>query len=517
VTLTALGQTAQLTATVNDQNNSPIAGATVSWSSGNMNVASVSSVGLVRAVGNGTARITARSGNVSNGITATVSAPVPNRAPEAVGEIAPQVLTERGASVELDVAGAFRDPDDDELTYSAESSDDQVAAASASGASVIIRAVSAGEATVTVTATDPDSLSATQSIPVTVMETEMNTRPQAVGMIADLRLVEGGPAEELDVSGAFRDPDGDKLAYSAVSSDDQAATVEAMEERITIRPVSAGRATISVSATDPDGLSATQHFNVTTVVSSPDRNALIAVYNRTGGPDWTDQANWLSNAPLDAWHGVTSDADGMVTRLELNGNGLRGPLPDELGQLGDLTVLSLGDNQLSGSIPRSIGRLTILESLNLEENGLTGTLPSEIGRIGNLESLNLSGNRLSGNMPTELEHLDALEMLDLGENAFSGPIPPEIGLLQALIHLDLSANRLTGSLPPEIGRLRNLTRLNVASNLELSGPLPESLVRLTLESLQVNGTRLCIPTSEIFQDWLNEIADLSEIEGCPDE
>ena len=217
MTLTALGQTAQLTATVNDQNNSPITGATVSWSSGNMSVASVSSGGLVTAVSNGTARITARSGNVSNGITVTVSAPVPNRPPEAVGEIAPQVLTEIGASVELDVTGAFRDPDDDELTYFAESSDDQVATAVASGADVTIRAVSTGEATVTVTATDPDSLSATQSIPVTVMGTGMNTRPQTVGMIADLRLVEGGPAEELDVSGAFLDPDGDKLEYTAVS------------------------------------------------------------------------------------------------------------------------------------------------------------------------------------------------------------------------------------------------------------------------------------------------------------
>ena len=517
MTLTALGQTAQLTATVNDQNNSPITGATVSWSSSNMSVASVSSGGLVTAVSNGTVRITARSGNVSNGITVTVSAPVPNRAPESVGEIAPQVLTEIGASVELDVAGAFRDPDDDELTYFAESSDDQVATAAVSGAEVTIRAVSTGEATVTVTATDPDSLSATQSIPVTVMGTGMNTRPQTVGMIADLRLVEGGPAEELDVSGAFLDPDGDKLEYTAVSSDDQVATVEVKEERITIRSVSAGRATISVSATDPHGLSATQHFNVTTVVSSPDRNALILFYNTTGGPDWTDQTNWLSNAPLHAWHGVTTDADGMVTRLELNGNGLRGPLPDELGHLGDLTVLNLGENHLSGSIPLSIGHLTILEALNLEGNELTGTIPADIGLSGSLEILNLGGNQLTGNIPDELEHLNALEMLVLRDNALSGSIPPEFGQLQALVHLDLSANRLMGSLPPEIGGLRNLTRLNVASNPELTGPLPESLARLTLESLHVNGTQLCIPLSDVFQDWLSEIGDLSEIAGCPDE
>lgn len=421
LTLTSLGQTAQLTATVNDQNNSPITGATVTWSSGNANVASVSAAGLVAAVSNGTARITARSGNVSNGITVTVSAPVPNRAPE------------------------------------------------------------------------------------------------AVGVIEDLRLVEGGPAEVLDVSGAFRDPEGEKLKYTAVSNDELVATVEVMEAQVTIRPVSAGRTTISVRAADPAGLSATQNFIATTVVSSDDRNALIAFYEKTGGPEWTDRTDWLSNAPLDAWHGVATDAGGRITRLELSGNNLQGPLPDELGQLGELTALNLAGNRLSGGIPPSIGRLTFLEMLNLEGNQLSGAIPPEIGHLGNLETLHLAGNQLSGNLPAAIEHLETLETLILGNNAFSGGIPPEIGQLQALIHLDLSINRLSGSLPAEIGRLRNLARLNVASNPELSGPLPLSFSGLNLESLHINGTQLCVPIAEVFQEWLGEISDLSEIVGCPDE
>ena len=518
LTMTSLGQTAQLTATVNDQNGSPITGASVAWSSGNTGVATVSIGGLVTAVSNGTARITARSGSVSNGITVTVTAPVPNRAPEPVGEIEPQSLAENGPPAKLDVSAAFRDPDGDELTYSAESSDDQVATADASGTTVTIRPVAAGETTVTVTATDPDSLSATQTVSVTVTAvTGMNTRPEAVGMIADLRLVEGGPAEELDVSDAFRDAEGDSLAYTAVSSDELVATVDAMEALITIRPGSPGKTTISVRATDPEGLSATHSFAVTTVVSSPDRNALIAFYGMTGGPDWTDRANWLSNAPLDAWHGVATDADGMVTRLELNANNLRGTLPVELGRLGSITVLDLGGNHLSGGIPPEVGLLTLLEALNLEENQLTGTLPPDIEHLRNLETLHLAGNQLSGEIPAELEHLEALEVLDLGDNVFSSLIPPEIGTLQALVHLDLSANRFTGPLPSEIGRLGNLTTLNVASNPELAGPLPLSLSSLDLESLHINGTQLCAPLSEEFLEWLSNIADLSEIEGCPDE
>ncbi|MCY3712746.1 MAG: hypothetical protein OXH02_05595 [Gemmatimonadetes bacterium] len=336
-------------------------------------------------------------------------------------------------------------------------------------------------------------------------------------MLAGLRLVEGGPAEELDVSDAFLDAEGDSLEYTAVSNDEMVATVEAEESRLTIRPVSPGKTTISVRATDKEGLSATQSFAVTTVVSSPDRNALIAIYEMTGGPDWTDLTNWLSNAPLDEWHGVTTDADGMVTRLELNGNNLRGPLPDELGTLGSLTVLDLGSNDLSGAIPPEIGQLTFLETVNLEGNQLTGSLPSDTEHLVNLETLRLAGNRLSGEIPAELEHLDALEVLVLGDNGFSGPIPPEIGTLQALVHLDLSSNQLSGPLPMEFGRLSNLTTLNVASNPELAGPLPLALSSLELESLHVNGTQLCVPLSDAFLDWLSNIPDLSEIEGCPDE
>ena len=290
-----------------------------------------------------------------------------------------------------------------------------------------------------------------------------------------------------------------------------------MEARITIHPVSPGKTTVSVRATDPEGLSATQSFTVTTVVSSPDRNTLVAFYEMTGGPDWSDRTNWLSNAPLDAWHGVTTDADGMVTRLELNGKNLRGPLPDALGQLGNLAVLDLGDNHLSGGIPSSFGQLRLLVALNLEGNQLAGGLPPEIQHLENLETLHLAGNQLSGEIPSELEHLGALEVLDLGDNAFIGPIPPEIGTLAALVHLDLSVNRLTGPLPPEIGRLSSLTTLDVASNPELSGPLPLALSRLDLESLHVNGTQLCVPLSEEFLEWLSEIPDLSDIPVCPDE
>ena len=91
-----------------------------------------------------------------------------NRAPAAVGEIPPATLI-AGEGITVDVSPYFRDSDGDPLNYQASSSDAAVASVAASGSSLAINAVSAGAATVTVTASDPDGLSATQTIGVSIL------------------------------------------------------------------------------------------------------------------------------------------------------------------------------------------------------------------------------------------------------------------------------------------------------------------------------------------------------------
>ena len=74
--------------------------------------------------------------------------------------------------------------------------------------------------------------------------------------------------------------------------------------------------------------------------AATDRAALEALYDATGGPGWTDNTNWKTSAPPGEWHGVTTDPAGRVTRLELPGNGLTGPIPAALGDLTFLQILS---------------------------------------------------------------------------------------------------------------------------------------------------------------------------------
>ncbi|MCH7532172.1 MAG: serine hydrolase [Gemmatimonadetes bacterium] len=72
LSFSSVGETRQLTATVRDQNGHTMGGATVSWASANTQVATVSSSGLVTAVGDGSATITASSGSAKASTAVTV-------------------------------------------------------------------------------------------------------------------------------------------------------------------------------------------------------------------------------------------------------------------------------------------------------------------------------------------------------------------------------------------------------------------------------------------------------------
>jgi len=190
---------------------------------------------------------------------------------------------------------------------------------------------------------------------------------------------------------------------------------------------------------------------------SDDRTALVALYETTDGDNWVNNTNWLSDAPLGEWYGVTTDENGRVTHLELKENELSGSLPWSLGNLADLQVLNLYSNQLSGRIPPELGNLTNLEELDLSSNQLSGVLPAELGNLTHLQWLSLFWNELSGVLPAELGNLTHLQWMDLSFNDFSGS-------------------------------------------------LPWSLVNLTnLRDLYLGRTQLCAPTDAAFQTWLQGI------------
>ena len=114
------------------------------------------------------------------------------------------------------------------------------------------------------------------------------------------------------------------------------------------------------------------------VVGGTDRDALVALYNATGGTGWTNRANWLSGEPIGDWYGVTTDAAGRVTSLNLRSNNLTGSLPTEIGNLTALRFLYLyGNSGLTGPVPAEMANLTGLSSVYSFGTGLC--LPPGLG------------------------------------------------------------------------------------------------------------------------------------------
>ena len=276
----------------------------------------------------------------------------------------------------------------------------------------------------------------------------------------------------------------------------------------------AGDAALTITGGDPSGPArrVVQGWNLvgftatTAGDAATDRAALVALYNATDGANWLNNGNWLSNAPMGVWDGVTTDSDGRVTQLILDNNQLTGEISAELGSLSSLTVLDLNNNQLTGEIPAELGYLTNVELLDLGYNRLTGEIPAELGSLTNLTHLYLYRNQLTGEIPAELGSLTSLRRLDLYSNRLTGSIPAELGSLTNLTHLYLYGNRLTGSIPAELGNLTNLEFLSIFLN-QLTGEMPAELGSLT------NLTVLDLHNNQLTGEIPAELGGLSNLTG----
>ncbi len=210
--LAALGATVQLTAEVRDQRGQVMAGAVVTWSSGNASVATVDATGLVTAAANGTATVTATSGPVSGSANVTVEQVV--RA--VTVSPAADTLLALGDTVRL--GAEARDGNGHAVTgaeLSWASSDTLVAMVDSTG---LVTAASNGVATVTAT-----SGAASGGATVTV---EQGVRAVTVSPAADTLLALG---DTVRLAGEAADGNGRAVSgarFSWASSDTLIAMVD---------------------------------------------------------------------------------------------------------------------------------------------------------------------------------------------------------------------------------------------------------------------------------------------------
>ena len=289
-----------------------------------------------------------------------------------------------------------------------------------------------------------------------------------------------------------------------------------------------------------------------------DKEALIALFEATGGETWDQSGAWGGLSPIGEWQGVgvggstpagqaarrvlatpTPLRDAEVEQLadkllsgELpwpaeweNNYGIvkggieRGPLvaallakqltlpPPTPGGAGadQDRVTGLVLSGLTGELPLELGNLTALQTLTITGSQLGGELPPELGNLTSLETLTITGSQLGGELPPELGNLTSLETLTITDSQLGGELPPELGNLATLETLNLGSNQLCGELPPELDGLAELRVMDLADN-RLVGQIPDALARLVnLETLNLADNQL----DGEFPSWLAGLSGLT--------
>jgi len=199
-----------------------------------------------------------------------------------------------------------------------------------------------------------------------------------------------------------------------------------------------------------------------------------------------------------------------LTLLALDGNNFDGPIPPSLGNCTHLSILRMPQNKLSGPIPPSIGKLTNLTDVRLFSNNLNGTVPQEFGNLSSLIVLHLAENNFVGGLPPEVCKSGKLVNFSAAFNSFTGPIPRSLRDCPSLYRVRLEYNRLTGFADQDFGVYPNLTYMDLSYN-KVEGGVSANWG--TCKSLQVlnmagNGLSGYIPGEIFYLDQLQEL-DLS--------
>lgn len=229
-----------------------------------------------------------------------------------------------------------------------------------------------------------------------------------------------------------------------------------------------------------------------------DSLALVALYDSTGGPNWTRHSGWLTG-PVENWSGTTWNA-GRLTEIKMGATGMIGTIPEQLADAEMLEWLWLSDGQLKGPIPASLGSLANLKRLYLFRNQLTGGIPPEFKDLQSLEEIVLWENDLEGPIPVEFFQLSNLRLIDFQTNRFSGSISNDFRQLAKLEVINLGDNQFEGEIPSGFNQLSKLHTVNFGKN-QLTGSIPEDLVNLnSTRIIELGDNLLTGPIPNVFAD-----------------
>ncbi len=221
-------------------------------------------------------------------------------------------------------------------------------------------------------------------------------------------------------------------------------SVATVDENGNITAIKDGSANITASA---GGKTATCSVIVKPNPEESVKAILMQFYNALGGPDWTKKKGWGTDQPLNDWDGVEYDKKSGVLKLRFAPNtGLKGDIPDCIGELTGLESLNVDEPGLTGTLPESFGKLTSLKYLWIQNTSMT-SLPDIFSDLTSLEGVLIQSNKkLTGPLPESLGSSPKLKSLTICNNYFTGSIPASWARLGAN-KIDLNNNCLSGTIP----------------------------------------------------------------------
>ena len=206
-----------------------------------------------KAAGSATVTVTATAGSDSKTARFTVNV---NRVPTVANPIS-DVTMANGASTTVALANVFSDADNDTLWLSASPSNSAALTASVSGTTLSLTAKLHTIVSVRVIANDGKSQVQDEFI-VTI-----NSAPTVANAAADVGALAAGSTHTVNMNNVFSDADSDYFTFGVTTSDDSVATVSWSNGTLTVTGVAMGSATITMTASENYGGSATDSFSVT--------------------------------------------------------------------------------------------------------------------------------------------------------------------------------------------------------------------------------------------------------------
>src|SRR5438445_163513 len=270
------GQTTQATATTRDANNNVLTGRSITWSSSNTGVATVSPSGLVSALAVGTAQISATSEGQTGSATLTVVAPLPLPVASVSVTLGSRSLNQ---GLRTQATATTRDANNNILTGRAivwGSSNQLVATVSTSG---LVTAVAVGTAQITATS---ESQSGSASLSVTAVP-PVPVASVSVALAASSR----NPGQTTQATATTRDANNNVLTGRSITWSSSNTGVATVSPSGLVSALAVGTAQISATS---EGQTGSATLTVVAPLPVPVASVSVTLGSSSLNPGLTTQA-----------------------------------------------------------------------------------------------------------------------------------------------------------------------------------------------------------------------------------